>query len=169
MIRKDEHIVGKVFSGHDMMEATFINCVLENCDFSEARLDQSSFRHCRVTDCNFDRATMYDLDASGAEFIRCNFRRAVLAESKLTTATFTDCKFHNTLGDGERIWTVAADPNFYVVWVDESVWLGCTQVSQDRLSSVTCEALSRVDPKAEEIWRKGRDIILSINELRNQR
>lgn len=81
-------IVGIDFTGADLIDSYFCECVFFNCSFKSAQLSTVVFVGCIFNDC-----TLPNCDFTGSVFTRCRFMESNLDRVSFEYTTFTDSLF----------------------------------------------------------------------------
>lgn len=112
----------EVFAGRDLSQARFIDCVFQNCDFSETILDQADFAGSTFIQCSFVAVSAAGVSFRRTRMEKCEFARAQIGVlsmgeggagtttkllSSFERATFVGCNF-----GGEGASAILRQPEF---------------------------------------------------------
>jgi len=82
---RGETIQSQSFARLDLGHARFIDCVVKDCDFSEATLDQADFAGSKMANCKFVAIEAAGVSFRRVQFEGCNFARAQIGVLALGT------------------------------------------------------------------------------------
>ncbi len=90
---KDESINNNIFNGCYLMETSFINCNLENCEFIGSILKFAYFENCNLKNTSFKKCNI-----DNALFINCNLKNVLFKDTSLfSTKIDINCNLENCI------------------------------------------------------------------------
>lgn len=91
------HLIGAMFNGANLSNATFAKCRLDFCDFTEARLFNTDFRASNLTKAKFIDADLTEADLSYTILDETSFNKSNLLKTNLTRSYIKNADFQSAL------------------------------------------------------------------------